>query len=112
MTIGDLVQHDGSPSGKALAGRPIDGAYQPGTEQGGGLGSGGTYLYRFFPVMISLSHDGGLFTPDRSKALSASLGTQIITAPPKNRVFTPTTGDRAGQRTICSGCNQVNQSRH
>jgi hypothetical protein len=40
--------------------------------------------------MISLSQAGGLFTPDQSKALSAPLGTQIITAPPNNRVFTPT----------------------
>ena len=51
---------------------------------------GGTYLYRFFPVMISLSHADALFTPDQSKALSAPLGTQIITAPPNNQVFTPT----------------------
>ena len=90
MTTGDLVQHDGARLARLSPGGPSMVLTSQGPNKVVVWAPGGTYLYRFFPVMIALSHDGGLFTPDRSKALSASLGTQIITAPPNNRVFTPT----------------------
>jgi len=68
MTIGDLVQHDGARLARLSPGGPS----MVLTSQGPGKvvvwAPGGTYLYRFFPVMISLSRTGALFTPDRSKS--------------------------------------------